>query len=175
MSEQKYENLILVLRNIGKEVQTRYKDKLKKPGRNGHNAIASGKLYDSVEYKVIQSGNSVKLYFVALDYWINVEEGRKVNGKYPPINVIRKWILQKKLKRTKGIEYKIQRSISVKGIKPRPFLKQSTKNLLKDYRVQIEEALNKDMEVSIDVTFKKSKQVLTSINNKNIEIKSKTI
>jgi len=168
---QKYNNLILLLANIGKDVKTKYKNKLKTPDKNGYNAIASGKLFNSVDYKVLYKDGSVKLFFVAEDYYINVEDGRGIGKKMPPIIAIKRWILQKKLNKTPGMEYKIQRSISVLGIKPRPFLKQVSKDLVKTYKVQIEEALKKDVNVNIKVSIKKYKQVLNNVSGKDITIK----
>lgn len=169
--EQKYNNLITLLSEIGKELKENYKDKLKKPDKNGRNAIASGKLFNSIEYKIDYKEGNVNLYFVAEDYWINVENGRSKGSKYPPIFAIRKWILQKKINKTHNIEYKIQRRISILGIKPRPFLKQVSKNLIKNNQIKIEEALKKDLNENIDLFIKKNKIILQKINSKDINIK----
>lgn len=152
-----YKNLTNLLRQIGTELRDDYKDLLKTPNAKGYNAIASGKLFNSIEYRLKISEKGIGLYFVAEDYWINVEDGREsyndvdgiIKSKLPPISVIRKWILNKKLTRTKGIEYKIQRSIVTNGIKARPFLKQVSTNIIKQYRKDINNAIKKDIKEAV--------------------------
>ena len=144
---EEYKNLTRVLVKIGKKVRDDYKKKLKTPDKRGFNAIATGKLFNSVEYKIKITDNNIKLIFVAADHYIFVEEGRKVQtsmNKVPPINVIRKWILNKKINKSPNIEYKIQRSINFKGVIARPFYKQVTKNIV-NYNKEIEKALKKDI------------------------------
>lgn len=67
-----YTNLINTLNQIGLEVRNKYKDKI---------SSATGKLYNSIDYKVTISSDSIKLLFIAEDYWINVEEGRKAGSR----------------------------------------------------------------------------------------------
>lgn len=73
------------LSEIGAEVREKYKGKLKANG-----VYATGKLYDSIDYKLTVKEEGIELYFVALDYWINIEEGRKPNSKMPNVAEIRK-------------------------------------------------------------------------------------
>ena len=156
-----FDNLKIVLLEIGVEVKTKYKEQLKK-----NNVIASGKLYDSVGYEVkIIDNDSIQLYFTALDYWINIEDGRKSYAgqpnKTPPIQAIRKWILQKKIPYSKNIEYKIAHSINTKGIKSKPYLSKIKSNLNSDekYKKMIEKALVKDIKESY-------KRKFQQLNNK---------
>ena len=73
------------LSEIGAEVREKYKGKLKANG-----VYATGKLYDSIDYKLTVKEEGIELYFTALDYWINIEEGRKPNSKMPNVAEIRK-------------------------------------------------------------------------------------
>ena len=90
-------------------------------------------------------------FFLAEDYYIHIEEGRRAGAKMPPVQAIQKWMIVKGIKdiKDKGkISYLISRSISRKGIKPSPFLSE-IKSTLKNYRIEIEEALNKDLKEEI--------------------------
>lgn len=113
-----YTNLIKILNDIGNEITDNYKSELQK-----NKKIATGKLYNSIDYKIIKDDKSIKLIFIAEDYFLEVEEGRKAGGKMPPLNKIKEWM------RTKGIinrdPYIIARSISLKGIRSVPSLKKA--------------------------------------------------
>lgn len=66
-------------------------------------------------------------------HWQYVDMGRKP-GSYPPLEVIYKWVLDKKITNaedSKRISYAIQRSIFKKGIKPKPFLDLIREEILK--------------------------------------------
>lgn len=113
-----YTNLIKILNDIGNEITDNYKSELQR-----NKKIATGKLYNSIDYKIIKDDKSIKLIFIAEDYFLEVEEGRKAGGKMPPLNKIKEWM------RTKGIikrdPYIIARSISLKGIRSVPSLKKA--------------------------------------------------
>ena len=115
-----YKNLQNKLNEIGIEVKDKYKSKLK-----GEGVYATGKLYDSVSYKLTIKENVVELYFTALDYWINIEDGRKPDSKMPPVDVIKKWMIVRGIPDKPGVAFVIARSIGKKGIKPNPFLRQT--------------------------------------------------
>lgn len=113
-----YTNLIKILNDIGNEITDNYKSELQR-----NKKIATGKLYNSIDYKIIKDDKSIKLIFIAEDYFLEVEEGRKAGGKMPPLNKIKEWM------RTKGIinrdPYIIARSISLKGVRAVPSLKKA--------------------------------------------------
>lgn len=142
-----FNNTITTLNKIGELIRDTYKGKLK---AGGH--IATGKLYNSINYKLVVTDNDIKLFFLAEDYYIHIEEGR-------PVQAIQKWMIVKGIKdiKDKGkISYLISRSISRKGIKPSPFLRE-IKSTLKNYRIEIEEALNKDLKEEIKEIVNKNK------------------
>lgn len=134
-----YTNLINTLNQIGLEVRNKYKDKI---------SSATGKLYNSIDYKVTISSDSIKLLFIAEDYWINVEEGRKAGSKMPPIRDIEDWIISKGLPEKKGLAYIIARSIAEKGIKPTYYLRDIMIN--NDFSDEIAKALQKDINIEIN-------------------------
>ena len=143
-----YKNLQNKLSEIGIEVKDKYKSKLK-----GEGVYATGKLYDSVNYKLTVKENVVELYFTALDYWINIEEGRQPNSKMPPVDVIKKWMIVRGIPDKSGLAFVIARSIAKKGIKPNPFLRQ-TKIEIKELEPQIKLALEQDLKEFVDENIK---------------------
>lgn len=138
-----YTNLIKILNTIGTEIRDKYKEKIKT------GAYATGKLYNSVQYKVNVTDNSVKLSLNLEDYWINVENGRVAGKKMPPISVIRKWMLSKSIPDKNGLAYLISRKISKKGIKAKPYLRQTKNEVIPNYMDDITKAINKDLKESI--------------------------
>lgn len=139
--EAKFDNLIKLLNKIGEEARDSYKEKLKKG-----DAIASGKLYNSVNYRVVSTGTGVRLEFTLLDYWIHVEEGRKAGGKMPPISSIRSWMVTRGIPETPGGAYRIARAISKRGIKPRPYMKEVKKEI-RSWSSEIQKAIKSDYDI----------------------------
>lgn len=140
-----YTNLIKILNTIGTEIRDKYKEKIKT------GAYATGKLYNSVQYKVSITDSSVKLSLNLEDYWINVENGRVAGKKMPPISVIRKWMLSKSIPDKNGLAYLISRKISKKGIKAKPYLRQTKNEVIPNYMDDITKAINKDLKESIKI------------------------
>lgn len=131
-----YENLINTIKDIGEEIVKKYKSELK-----NKNKIASGKLYNSIDYKLEVTSNSIKLIFISEDYFINVEDGRPAGKRMPPIDVIKKWCKQKGILEKNA--YAIARNISLKGIRKVPSLKES-RNVSR-YTELIKKAIDKDI------------------------------
>ena len=140
-----YTNLIKILNTIGTEIRDKYKEKIKT------GAYATGKLYNSVQYKVSVTDSSVKLSLNLEDYWINVENGRAAGKKMPPISVIRKWMLSKSIPDKNGLAYLISRKISKKGIKAKPYLRQTKNEVIPNYMDDITKAINKDLKESLKI------------------------
>lgn len=140
MEAIQYTHLIAELNIIGKKITDEYKLKL-----NTNDVWASGKLYNSIDYKIVNTKDGFQLVFLAEDYYINIENGRAAGLKMPPLNVIKTWIIEKGLPRTKGLDYIIARAISKNGIKPRPYLREIEQDLDK-YTSRIEKAIIADME-----------------------------
>jgi len=139
-----YINLIKVLNVIGAEIRDKYKAKLKT------GAYATGKLYNSVQYRISVTDKYVKLSFSLEDYWINVEGGRAAGKRMPPVSVIRKWMLSKAIPDKDGLAYAISRKISKVGIKAKPYFKQTKMEVIPNYLDDITKAINKDLKESFN-------------------------
>lgn len=169
MAVEQYPELMKTLIQIGKHNKTEYKANLQ-----AKNKVASGKLYNSIDYRIELTDKGCKLYFVAEKYYINIENGRKAGAKMPPVELIKRWMDIKGIKPRKGYSlsgtaFIISRSISKKGIKPNPFLREIKKGL-KEYVDDIKIAVAKDLNKDIKVLTTKLKQVK---GNKYIQFKKK--
>lgn len=111
------DKIIDTLTDIAVDIQKQMKSIIKLNG-----AFASGRLYDSVKYKVYKDRQEA--YHLEFDYvyyglWVNY--GRKPSNKMPPLNDIREWC------RLKGIPqeaaYPIARKIQKFGFKGINFTK----------------------------------------------------
>ena len=94
-------NLKIYLSDFAEQVTNSYKDKIIK-----NKVVASGKLRDSINYKVITTDTSIGVYLSAVDYWEYVEYGRKA-GKFVPIKPLKNWLLQKNSLIKKTCIYKL--------------------------------------------------------------------
>lgn len=133
-----YKHLTEALSEVGKYVTDTYKEKLKSGG-----VYATGKLYNSVKYRIEVLENRLHFEFEAEDYWINIEEGRAAGSKMPPVEQIRKWMIAKGIPDMPGTAYTIARSIGKKGIKPKPYLRE-TKVEIKELTPNLIKALKRD-------------------------------
>lgn len=82
-------------------------------------AIATGDLYKSIDYKIVQKKGEYKLVISYLDYGEFVLKGRRP-GTPPPYSAILKWTQFKGI--PKEAAYPIAKSIGKKGIKPLNFI-----------------------------------------------------
>ena len=139
-----FNNLHNKLVEIGEYVRDKYKENLK-----SNNHYATGKLYNSIEYKLTVTENSIKLYFVAADYWIFIEEGRSP-GRMPPVDVIEHWMVNKKIPGNKGTAYKIARSIGLNGTHANPYLRNIKTELVNNFKDDIEKALSTDVKIELN-------------------------
>lgn len=152
-----YTHLENKLAEIGAEVREKYKAKLKANG-----VYATGKLFNSVDFKLTIKDGEIELHFIALDYWINIEEGRKPNSKMPKVEEIRKWMITRGIPDKPGLAFVIARSIGKKGIKPNPFLRE-TRIEIEGLVPEIKLALEKDLKEFSDKNIKgKIKQQLNN-------------
>lgn len=55
------------------------------------NAVASGKLNESIEVRAFDRGSKFGIDIMMLDYWDYVDKGRKA-GKMPPVGKIEQWL-----------------------------------------------------------------------------------
>ena len=85
-----------------------------------YNKKASGNLLESIiwEVKKIAESYFIEIYSKA-PYAVNVYYGRKAGGRFPPIQKISEWVLQKGIatvEEAPRVSFLIARAIAVKGI-----------------------------------------------------------
>lgn len=99
---------------------------------------SSGDLAASIKPIVtIERGKATMLQIEMAGYAQFVEDGRRKGAKQPPSTAIKEWIQQKGIsKPTKysldSFAFVIARSISRKGIKPRPFIQTTVDSTMKN-------------------------------------------
>ena len=99
---------------------------------------SSGDLAASIKPIVtIEKGKATILEIEMAGYAQFVEEGRRKGAKQPPSTAIKEWIVQKGIRKPQkysldGFAFVIARSISRKGIKPRPFIQTTIDNTMKN-------------------------------------------
>lgn len=81
--------------------------------REGKNS--TGRLIRSIDYRLVQDAEIIRMELLAEPYLKWVDEGRKP-GSYPPIKPLIDWVNIKGL--NTGVAYAIQKSIYKFGIKP---------------------------------------------------------
>lgn len=144
MFEIKLKNAIVeVLTQFGEEEVQRIKKALK-----DKDAIASGKLYNSIDFVIKENNLEITLEIVAEDYLKWVDEGRRP-GKFPPIRKIQKWISDKRIQPKGGISQKslgflIGRKIAKKGIKPKKILNLKQTDLEKRLEEAVRDVIIKE-------------------------------
>lgn len=142
-------NLKIYLAEFGKQVTDSYRDKIIKG-----EVVATGKLRDSIDYRVIRTENIVGVYLSAVDYWKYVEDGRKA-GTYVRIAHLKNWLLVKRLKHS---PYAISKSIKKDGIKEKPFFRQSLNEFEID-KIRIHEAIQKDIDEMLNIKLNQTENI----------------
>ena len=137
----------------GYDLLNKYREQLTK-----NNKDASGQLRSSLDFRVEFTDTGAKLYFIAEDYWVNIEEGRRAGAKMPPIQAIQKWVRDKGIERRaskiKRVAYVIARSIGRNGIKAQPLLSNSIEAMLDEFLPELREALRLDLKDYLKETIK---------------------
>lgn len=143
-----YPNVYKTMDEFGEATCKEMRKKLK---QSGH--MASGKLYQSIQYQVKINSKEQNLYFFMEDYGDNVDQGRKP-GSFPSLKAIKKWLT------IKGIDqdaaYPIAKSIEENGIEPVHFI-QISNTKLNNYYKKLERAFAKDYEYQLTIEIKKLK------------------
>lgn len=140
-----YPSVYKVMKDFGTVTVREMKKKLKASGK-----VASGDLYNSINYQIVDNGDTLSLAFAMEDYGQYVNEGRKP-GKFPPLNAIKKWL------KIKGIDedaaFPIAKHIEREGIEPTYFMLISNTKY-KNYQNKLEKAYAKDQEAIIQKAIK---------------------
>lgn len=141
-----------LLDKIGKEFVDELKRELAILGKS-----SSGKLINSISYKLTQNNNDWYIEIISEDYLKFVDKGRKP-GKMPPIAAIKPWVEQRGIKMmskskdgksgnvltSESAAYLIARSIGEKGIKPTHVIEKVEKYIFSKYESQIKIAIGND-------------------------------
>jgi hypothetical protein len=111
------ENITETLTGIAVDIQKQMKSIIKLNG-----SFASGRLYDSIKYKVYK--DRTEMYHLEFDYvyyglWVNY--GRKPSNKMPPLDDIREWCRLKGI--PEGAAFPIAKKIAKFGYKGINFTK----------------------------------------------------
>lgn len=148
-----FTNVVQFLNDFGKELADKYKRNLV-----NDDAIDTSKLLNSIKYIFNNNNTSFEISMEMAEYWKYVESGRK-SGKFPPISAIREWVKVKpviprpyngKLPTENQLAFLIARSISNKGIRPRPIFNDSLDDVMRDFENGLEDAFTKDVENEMD-------------------------
>lgn len=148
-----FTNVIQFLNDFGKELADKNKRNLV-----NDDAVASGKLLNSIRYIFNKNNTSFEISMEMAEYWKYVENGRK-SGKFPPISAIKEWVNVKrviprpyngKLPTENQLAFLIARSISKKGIRPKPIFNDTLDDAMNDFENGLEDAFTKDVENEMD-------------------------
>lgn len=103
-----------LLNDIGVRVTDKVKETLKTQG------LVTSDLYKSLDYTISDNNGLYLLEFKIPEYGLYIDKGRKKGARMPPSKPIEDWM--KKNNIPSRASFAIRRSISIRGIKPRPFL-----------------------------------------------------
>lgn len=147
----KFSRTEALLNSFAQTIVNRYRDKISE--------YASGKLYKTIDYTITSKSDSYLVTINLEDYWKYIEKGRRAGAKMPPVSAIEKWINVRKIlprpvtlksgkQRVPTIQqlaYVIARSIAKKGIQPRPFMRKSLEDTMKDFQWKLSAAVREDV------------------------------
>ena len=157
MTANDFKHTMKALTEFGQKIVDNYKAELEACG------YQDGQLYRTLSYSV-STGTGGWVISVSLEqYWKYIEAGRRAGAKMPPLDAIEKWINVRRIiphsmtlksgktviPSVKQLSFLIARSISQKGIQPRPFFKQSFETAKREFLHIIEEAVLADIKESL--------------------------
>jgi len=174
----RFDNLIRVLEDYGKEAEALYKAKLTEGRPPYGTKNASGELLNSVKWGMKIGENHFEVTLDLAKYWKYVEGGLQghessyFGAVYPAVqrrdgttlwNAIRDWIDIKRIDPLPGpngkiptkdqLAYLISRKIGRKGIEPFPALSRTVEELNAKYSEKIAEAVSKDVAAFVPILF----------------------
>ena len=145
-----------LLNSFAQTIVNRYREQIKE--------YASGKLYKTIDYTITSNSDSYLVTINLEEYWVFLENGRRPGAKMPPVEAIEKWIKVRKIlprpitlksgkqrvPTVQQLAYVIARSISRKGIAPRPFMRESIEDTMKDFQSKLSAAVREDVLDNLD-------------------------
>ena len=147
----KFSRTEALLNSFAQTIVNRYKDKISE--------YASGKLYKTIDYTITSQNDSYLVTINLEEYWKNISYGRKPGSRMPPVSAIENWIKVRKIiprpvtlksgkqrvPTVQQLAYVIARSISRKGIAPRPFMRESIEDTMSDFKSKLSAAVREDV------------------------------
>lgn len=143
------DNVMAVLEDYAIAVRNKYQDNLIL-----HDRIASGGLLNSVEYRVVQDGQTFEVQLTLQDYWKYIEDGTRPH--FPPLDRILEWIRVKpviprpddkgRIPTPQQLAYLIGRKINEEGTEGSKDLHDALEVINAEYRERITAALGHDMQ-----------------------------
>lgn len=174
----RFDNLIKVLEEYGKEAETLYKAKITEGRPPYGTKNASGELLNSVRWGMRVNGRTYEVTLSLAEYWKYVEGGLQghdtsyYGAVYPAVTLrdgvtlrkaIRDWIDIKPVIPRPGrngriptkdqLAYMITRKISRHGIEPFPALSRTVEELNARYSERIAEAVSRDVAAFVPILF----------------------
>ena len=152
----KYPRTQSLLNSFAQTIVSRYKDKISE--------YASGKLYKTIDYSITSQNDSYLVTINLEEYWKYIEKGRRAGAKMPPVSAIENWIKVRKIlprpvtlksgkqrvPTVQQLAYVIARSIAKRGIQPRPFMRESIEDTMKDFKSKLSAAVREDVLDNLD-------------------------
>lgn len=139
-------NYTNILDDIGKRIILLTQEELKKYGLQNNN------IYNDIAYEVTSNDNIYKLVIKFPDYAEFIDKGRKAGTRMPPQKPIEEWMKKRGINNINS--FAIRKSISVRGIKPRPFLDAVAKHIL-DMNKILTDGTEKQLSIYLDSKIKK--------------------
>lgn len=147
----KFSRTEALLNSFAQTIVNRYRDKISE--------YSSGNLYKTIDYSITAHDDSYLVTVNLEDYWKFIEKGRRAGAKMPPVSAIENWIKVRKIiprpvvlksgrqrvPTVQQLAYVIARSISRKGIAPRPFMSESIDQTIEDFKSRLRAAVREDV------------------------------
>ncbi len=122
-------------------------------------SLATGQLARGISYQVLETEDGIITKITIPGYGEFVDKGRRAGAKMPPVQPIIDWVRVKRIKTpqytTEQLGWAIAKSISKKGIRPKPFIENSVQFVLQNFTEQLGEAAALDLTNAIVTELKK--------------------
>jgi hypothetical protein len=124
-------------------------------GNKPYGKVASGRLINSINYKLVETANQIAVIIEANDYLEYVDRGRRP-GTYPPIKPLKEWAKLKGM--GEGAAYAIRNKIHRFGIEPTNVINRTTREFetSSTFTRKYEEMMVKQLEEQIRIELLKN-------------------
>lgn len=146
------ESLYLLLNKYGVEMTKEMKTRLK-----GENKLDTKKLYNSIEYKILETNDSVELQFLMEEYGEYVDQGRRP-GKQPPLSKIQAWCRRKKI--PVKAAFPIARKIGRFGTPATYFMTITVSRRQKQFEKDVENVMSEAVQKKIEKFLKQNPTII---------------